>query len=585
MHLIFDLDGSLIDSKPGIVFSLQKAIRQVFPDSQPELLEFNIGAPVREMLQQTLLNTTVQELDNIEIAFRAIYDTEGWQLSRLYPEVEETLEKLVARRISLYIVTNKPDLPTNRILNHLNLRQYFLDVICPDSHQRIFDHKADIINYLIDKYCIQANEAVYVGDTLADQSAAEQCGLAFIGLEYGYGSFPGTERSYPVILTFPELLPCFTNNLYNPSNLTSRRKLMINRDIFEDLFVLELANNHGGDLNRGLQIIREFGTVVRYNDVRAAIKLQFRDVDTFIHKDFRAREDIRYIKKTIDTKLSRDDLATLVEGVRRANCLRMATPFDDKSVELCVELGIEIIKIASSDITDWPLLEKIAKTRLPVMVSTGGSSINNIDNMVTFFENRNLPLAINHCVSLYPSEDAELQLNQIDFLRNRYPGHVIGLSTHEYHDWSSSMLIAYAKGARTFERHVDIKTDDKNISVYCSTPEQIAVWFHAYKKAQEMCGAPGTEKHPSPQKEIDYLTSLVRGVYAKHDLPSGHVLTSSDYYLAIPLQKGQLSCRELLNDQVLAQDIKQDAPLMVESVDTLYNHDQNIKTQLYARGI
>jgi sialic acid synthase SpsE len=360
---------------------------------------------------------------------------------------------------------------------------------------------------------------------------------------------------------------------------------MINRDIFEDLFVLELANNHWGDVNRGLQIVREFGTVVRYNDVRAAIKLQFRDVDNFIHKDFRNRDDIRYIKKTLDTKLSRDELAQLTEAVRRTGCVRMATPFDERSVELCVELGVEIIKIASSDITDWPLLEKIAKARKPVMVSTGGSSLKEIDSMVTFFDNRNIPLAINHCVSLYPAEDAELQLNQIDFLKHRYPGHVIGLSTHEYHDWSSSILIAYAKGARTFERHIDIKTEDRSFSPYCSTPEQVAKWFQAFKKAREMCGAPGIEKTTATKREIDYLTSLVRGVYAKHDLPAGHVLTADDYYLAIPLQKGQLSCRELLNDQVVAQAIKQDAPLMVESVDSLYNHDEALRKELYQRGM
>ena len=77
---------------------------------------------------------------------------------------------------------------------------------------------------------------------------------------------------------------------------------MINRDVFEDLFVLELANNHWGDLQRGLQIIKEFGTVVRYNNVRAAIKLQLHDPDTFIHKDFVNRLEIRYIKKTVDTR-------------------------------------------------------------------------------------------------------------------------------------------------------------------------------------------------------------------------------------------------------------------------------------------
>ena len=245
---------------------------------------------------------------------------------------------------------------------------------------------------------------------------------------------------------------------------------MINRDIFEDLFVLELANNHWGDVNRGMRIIHEFATVVRYNNVRAAIKLQVRDVDNFIHKDFRNREDIRYIKKTIDTRLTKEELAILTEGIRRGGCIRMATPFDEASVDLCVELGMEILKVASSDVTDWVLLEKIARTRKPVVVSTGGASLKDIDDMVLFFENRRIPLAINHCVSIYPTEDRELELNQIDYLKQRYPDHVIGFSTHESNSWDSSIIIAYAKGARTFERHIDIKTDDRPFSSYCSTP-------------------------------------------------------------------------------------------------------------------
>lgn len=74
------------------------------------------------------------------------------------------------------------------------------------------------------------------------------------------------------------------------------------RDIFEDLFVLELANNHWGNLERGLKIITDFARIVRFNNVRAALKLQLRDIDTFIHKDFLNRSDIRYIKKTLDTR-------------------------------------------------------------------------------------------------------------------------------------------------------------------------------------------------------------------------------------------------------------------------------------------
>jgi sialic acid synthase SpsE len=360
---------------------------------------------------------------------------------------------------------------------------------------------------------------------------------------------------------------------------------MIKRDVFDELFVLEMANNHWGDLARGLRMVKEFSQVARYNNVRAAIKLQFRDVETFIHKDFRDRKDIRYIKKTMDTQLSRENFAVLVEAVHRASCIRMATPFDEKSVDLCLDLGIQIIKVASSDITDWVLLERIAKTRLPVIVSTGGSSLKDLDDMVTFFENRNIPLAINHCVSLYPSEDSELELNQIDFLKSRYPNQTIGFSTHEYHDWTHSLMMAYAKGARTFERHVDIRTEDKPFSPYCSTPEQIAQWFLAFKKAREICGHPGTEKRQPPAKEVQYLDTLVRGVYARTDLPVGHVLTAQDYYLAVPLQKGQLSCRELLNEMGLIKACAKDGPVMVDMVDSPYNRDESLRQMIYDRGL
>ena len=92
--------------------------------------------------------------------------------------------------------------------------------------------------------------------------------------------------------------------------------------IFNDLFVLELANNHWGKLDRGLKIVSDFARVVRFNDVHAAIKLQFRDVDSFVHPDYRTRSDIRYIKKTLDTKLHWDELRQLVEAVRNAGMVK-----------------------------------------------------------------------------------------------------------------------------------------------------------------------------------------------------------------------------------------------------------------------
>ncbi len=360
---------------------------------------------------------------------------------------------------------------------------------------------------------------------------------------------------------------------------------MMGNDIFDELFVLELANNHLGDLKRGLKIISDYAQVVRFNNVRAAIKLQLRDVDTFIHKDFRQREDIRYIKKTIDTRLRPEDFATLVQAVRAASCIPMATPFDESSVDFCCELGIPILKIASSDCNDWVLIEKIAKTKKPAIVSTGGSSLKDIDDLVTFFSNRHIPLAINHCISLYPSEDSEIELNQIDFLSNRYPHHTIGFSTHEYHDWTSSMLMAYAKGARTFERHIDIQTEGNTVSPYCSVPEQVDTWFKAFHRAKRMCGAPGTQKRLPPQKEISYLDSLVRGVYARRDLPVGHVLQDADVYLAIPLQQGQISCRELMRGEVIRKAVAKDQAVMIDAINSPYANIPSLTELIYHRGL
>lgn len=355
--------------------------------------------------------------------------------------------------------------------------------------------------------------------------------------------------------------------------------------IFEDLFVLELANNHWGRLDRGLRIVTDFSRIVRFNNVRAAIKLQLRDVDSFIHKDFRGRDDIRYIKKTVDTRLDKQDYLTLVQAIRKSNCIPMATPFDEAAVDLCVELGIDILKLASSDLNDWILIEKIATTKKPVIVSTGGSSLKDVDDLVKFFANRNIPLAINHCVSLYPSEDHELEINQIDFLRDRYPDNVIGYSTHEYHDWSSSVMLAYAKGARTFERHIDIEADGIPVSAYCSLPAQVDEWFKAWKKAVQMCGAPGTRKRIPQQRETAYLDGLVRGVYARRDLPAGHALTEKDVYLAVPLQKGQISCRELMHGEVLLKDVAADHPIQIDTIDSPYAVDSNLKALIYQRGI
>jgi N-acetylneuraminate synthase len=341
---------------------------------------------------------------------------------------------------------------------------------------------------------------------------------------------------------------------------------MIN--LFEELFVLELANNHQGNLNKGLKIITEFSEIVRKNNIKAAIKFQFRDVKSIIHKDFHHRKDIDYIKKYTETNLSVRDFSALTEKVMNCGCLTMATPFDEKSVDLCMELNIQILKIASSSVKDKPLVEKVVSSRIPVIISTGGADVNDIDSITTLFKEKNIPFALNHCVSIYPSASCDLELNQIDFLKNRYPGITIGFSTHEYNNTLEfSMLIAYAKGARTFERHIDITDLDNKPSEYCSLPEDIDRWIKAFLKAKEICGKTGQERTRPNEKEIIYLDSLIRGIYAKKDLKKGNIISGKDIYFAFPLQKDQISCREITKHMVLSNDCLKDSPVLMHSIE------------------
>jgi len=359
----------------------------------------------------------------------------------------------------------------------------------------------------------------------------------------------------------------------------------MSESIFEDLFVLELANNHWGRLERGLKIINDFATVVKANGVHAAIKLQFRDVDNFIHHNYRDRADVRYIKKTLDTQLPWDSLRQMVEAVRAAGMVTMVTPFDEVSVDKCVEFGVEVLKIASSDIRDKTLLRKIASAGLPVVASSGGADAAHIDELVEYFTSRGIPFALNHCVSIYPSEDSELELNQIDYLRARYPHITIGLSTHEHRDWHDSILIAYGKGARTFERHIDIDYEGVPVSAYCTKPEQADVWFKAFLKAKEMCGGAAEERRDVPEKERRYLDALVRGVYTKGNLPAGHVLRDEDVYFAVPLLKGQISTREFERGERLIQPVLADCPVLIGEIEAPYKNDAGLVSLIEDRGM
>jgi len=346
---------------------------------------------------------------------------------------------------------------------------------------------------------------------------------------------------------------------------------------FKNLFTFDLANNHQGDVRHALNIIKAMGKITKEQDIRGAFKFQFRDLDTLIHPDYISKKDIPHIPRFMSTRLSKEDFKLLTSGVEDNNMITMATPFDEASVDMLVELGVEVIKIASCSSFDWPLLEKVASIDKPVVISTGGLPLSKIDQLVYFFKNRRRDFALMHCVALYPTEDNALQLNQIELLKNRFPTVPIGFSTHEHPDNYQAIRIAYAKGSRLFERHVGIENDKYNLNAYSSTPEQINKWIEAYKETVEACG--GEERSPAAPKEKEALRSLMRGVYANKEIKAGGKIKKEDVFFAMPLQDKQLKSGEWKEGLTTDRSYVQNEPLG-EDVASLEATDEEYIAQI-----
>ncbi|MCM8763863.1 MAG: N-acetylneuraminate synthase family protein [Candidatus Omnitrophica bacterium] len=339
--------------------------------------------------------------------------------------------------------------------------------------------------------------------------------------------------------------------------------------IKKPLFIFEMANNHMGDVNHGLLIIRQFSEVKKdfesYFDF--AIKLQYRYLDTFIHPDYKNRMDLKYIKRFLETRLTDSEFLTLVEEIKKFGFFAICTPFDEVSVDRIEKHGFDIIKIGSCSFTDWPLLERIVKTDKPVIASTAGANLDDIDKVVLFFEHREKDFSLMHCVGEYPTPDENLQLNQIDLLKQRYPELTIGFSSHENPDNYDSIKIAVAKGAMIFERHVGVKTEKYSLNAYSSTTEQIHKWLLSAKKAFELCGITGVRRSFSA-KEISDLRGLKRGVYAKCEIKKGEKISLDKIFYAIPNVDGQIVANDMSKyiEMVAKRDLSANQPLMKDNV-------------------
>jgi len=310
------------------------------------------------------------------------------------------------------------------------------------------------------------------------------------------------------------------------------------------LMVFEMANNHMGDVAHGVATIRAFRQACAefWDDFDFGFKLQYRELDSFIHASARGRSDIKYVKRFEETRLDDTQFRILVQEMKDQGFQTICTPFDEASVGQIEAHGIGILKVASCSFTDWPLLELMAQANMPVIASTAGASLEEIDNVVSFFLHRQVPLTLMHCVAEYPTPDASLQVNQIALLRQRYPDCRIGYSTHEAPSNTVAVGLAFAKGAQVFEKHVVLVTDKYSANAYSATPEQITTWLAAARQAVAICGSQ-TRYEPSLEERTS-LHSLRRGVFSVRDIPAGTVLDASMIEFAFPPVENQIKAND-----------------------------------------
>ena len=351
------------------------------------------------------------------------------------------------------------------------------------------------------------------------------------------------------------------------------------------LFTLEMANNHMGDLQHGINLIQVFGEVCKKYPFSFALKLQYRSLDTFIHPEMKNRFDIKYIKRFSETKLTKLNFDRLIKEVRNQGFLTISTPFDEESVGLVESQNLDIIKIASCSFTDWPLLERVVKNDKPIIASTAGASTEEIDRVVSFFSHRKKEFALMHCVAQYPTPNENMNLAQINYLQKRYPNIRIGFSTHENPAYTKFISMAIAMGANIFERHIGVPTEKYKINNYSSTPEQIDAWLSEALNSIKICGI-DNKRSTVNTNEKENLKSLQRGVYVNRSVNKGEIIKNEDVYFAFPPQENQYTANnwsKYLKYEVIKK-IKKNSAIKTDNIKYLDTREKVWKIVKKVRG-
>jgi len=185
-HCIFDLDGTLVDSLPGILSSLSASFERVGCRPVQSLTPDLVGPPLRDTLSLLSGNSEPELLDKLALEFKTHYDAEGFRLTKSFAGVDQMLQSLISAGIQLHIATNKRMLPTSHIVNLMGWEDVFEVVISPDSVNPALPSKAAILTNVCLKADITRRYCLYVGDRLDDYTSAIKAGIPFALAEWGY---------------------------------------------------------------------------------------------------------------------------------------------------------------------------------------------------------------------------------------------------------------------------------------------------------------------------------------------------------------------------------------------------------------
>lgn len=189
VSVIFDLDGTLIDSSPSILATFAAVVSAHGLSPRVTLNDALIGPPLAATMATITGISDPERLAPLLDAFKRSYDTQGYRLTKVYPGVVEVLDRLVGAGHTVSIATNKRSIPTHRIVEHLGWAGYFSNIYTIDMDCPAFSSKHEMLARLLKDREIDASGAVYVGDKPEDALAASANELRFIAAAWGYGEW------------------------------------------------------------------------------------------------------------------------------------------------------------------------------------------------------------------------------------------------------------------------------------------------------------------------------------------------------------------------------------------------------------